>query len=114
MVPTWLATIENAPEALATIGTLMERGGTGGGLFRVMYRDFLDEANLHLDNPALAVARERFDEAAALWTAVSDKFIAAGEEGVDALHEAAALLLRLADIEEKAMTDLSALPGGGR
>ena len=110
MVPIWLATVENAPEALATIGTMMERGGTGGGLFRVMYRDFLDEANLHLSNPALAVASERFDEAAALWTAVSDKFIAAGEEGVDALHEAAALLLRLADIEEEAMTDLSTLP----
>lgn len=36
------------------------------------------------------------------------------EEGVDALQEAAAQLLRLADIEEKAMTALSALPSGGR
>ena len=114
MVPTLLSTVENAPKALATIGTLMERGGTGGGLFRAMCRDFLNEANLHLNNPALAVARDQFDEAVALWTAVSDKFIAAEEEGVDALHNAAELLLHLADIEEQAMTRLAALPDGGR
>ncbi len=109
LVPTWLDTVDEAPAALAHIGSLMERGGTGGGLFRVMYRDFLDEARHHFNAPVLVPARDKFAEAASLWSEVSDRLIAAGDEGPRALQEAAGLLQRLAVIEEEAVTDLLAL-----
>ena len=109
LAPAWLDTVADAPAALAQIGNMMERGGTGGGLFRAMYRDFLDEANQHLDRPALAAARDQFAEAAMLWTEVSERFIAAGEDGSTRLREASDLMVRVAGIEEQAMTGLAAL-----
>ena len=109
LVPTWLDTLDNAPAALAQIGMLMEQGGTGGAMFRNFYRDFLTEANEYLNSPKVEVARDKFAEAAPLWTEVSDKFIAAGSEGVDRLVEAAEILLQLADLEEEAVTGLAEL-----
>ena len=109
LVPTWLDTVTDAPAALARIGMLMERGGTGGALFRNLYRDFLTEANEYLDSPVIEAARDRFAGAAPLWTEVSEHLIAAGEEGSHRLRTAAETLLRLADIEEAAFTDLATL-----
>ena len=109
LVPTWLDTVADAPAELARIGMLMERGGTGGGLFRAMYRDFLTEANDHLASPVIEAARDRFAEAARLWTEVSEHLIAAGDAGRCRLEEAAGLLLRLADLEEAAFRDLATL-----
>ena len=109
LVPTWLDTVADAPAALARIGMLMERGGTGGALFRAMYRDFLTEANEYLDSPVIEAGRDRFAVAAPLWTEVSEHLIAAGEDGSRRLQAAAETLLRLADIEEAAFTDLATL-----
>lgn len=109
LVLKWLDTVENAPAEIKQLGMLMERGGTGGSLFRNFYRDFLTEANTYLDNPAVDSARDKFAEAAPLWTEVANKFMVAGEEGQERMVEAAGLLRQLADIEEAAMTELSIL-----
>ena len=109
LIPSWLDTIDDAPAGLALIGNLMERGGTGGGMFRAMYRDFLDEANQYVDSPNFATARNLFSEAAALWTEVSEKLISACADGPRRLQEVAGLMVRLADIEEEAMKGLAAL-----
>ena len=97
------------PEAIAEIGLLMERGGTGGGLFRYFYRDFLKEASQHLHDPRLEESAEQFDKAGRLWTEVAGHFGATADGGTGALHAAAEVLLRLADIEERAITTLSGL-----
>lgn len=112
LVPTWLDSIEDAPTALAQIGSLMEEGGTGGGLFRRMYAEFLAEANAFMRSPALDEARAGFEEAAALWTQVSQRLTASGTLGEayrDAVEDAAALMRRAADIEERAMKALACL-----
>lgn len=109
LVPTWLDTVNNAPAELARIGMLMERGGTGGALFRTMYRDFLTEAAEHLGSPVIEAARDRFAEAVPLWTEVAGHLGAAGEDGRRRLEAAAELLLRLADLEKAAFTDLATL-----
>ena len=41
----WYDTSNNVQEEFATTAMLMERAGTGGALFRNMYRDFLQEAH---------------------------------------------------------------------
>lgn len=109
LVPTWLDMVKNAPRELKQLGMIMERGGTGGALFRNMYRDFLTEADGYLNSPAIRAAHDIFAEAAPLWTQVSQKFTHAGDEGSKRLQEAAKLLLRLADMEEKAVTALANL-----
>ena len=100
-----------APEAIAEIGRLMERGGTGGGLFRYLYRDFLTEANQYLNDPRMTEAAEQFDKAGRIWTEVADHFVSAAHGGHSELRRVARALLRVADIEERAATTLSGLGG---
>ncbi|MFI6318658.1 BtrH N-terminal domain-containing protein [Nonomuraea sp. NPDC050556] len=50
------------------VAIFMERAGTGGALFRNLYRDFLAEAATILDDPRLREAHARYAEIAPLWT----------------------------------------------
>lgn len=107
LLPTWFGMVD--PDRLHQVGMLMERGGTGGALFRNFYRDFLEEANSHLHHPVIAVAHEQFAEAALLWTDVANHIMACRNEGIAPLYEAATLLMRLAALEESAMRQLATL-----
>ena len=84
----------------------MERGGTGGALFRNFYRDFLIEANSYLNSPLVKLASNKFAEAAPLWTAVSNHIMSSHDLGSAPLHEASNLLLHIADLEETAVSEL--------
>lgn len=84
---------------LATLGHVMEFGGSGGGLFRPMYAAFLREAALLVGDPRLDDAADQFDEAGTLWTRVATALEHA-EAGLDG---AAADLSLVADLEEAAM-----------
>ncbi|GAB1820017.1 BtrH N-terminal domain-containing protein [Herbidospora sp. RD11066] len=95
-VPKW----ELSADDLSTIALLMEKGGTGGALFRVLYRDFLGECAELIDDAKLRAAHALYAEAATLWTCVSAS-IAAGN-----LDEAGAILLSLSRIERNAMEAL--------
>ncbi len=95
-VPQWRL----RPDSLSQIALLMEKGGTGGALFRALYRDFLDECVQLVDNPQLRAAHTLYAEAAALWTGVSDS-IAEGS-----LTQAGAILHNLSRIEKNAMEAL--------
>lgn len=108
LMPEWIHTVSNAPSALAQMGMLMERGGTGGGLFRLMYRDFLTEANTYLDSDEVEAARATFGEAARLWTQVSQCLQAVASDR-DALREGADYLIKLAELEESAVKMLAVL-----
>lgn len=116
--PSWLDRVEDPPRDLPQMAMLMERAGTGGALFRTLYRDFLTACLPLLDDGdgpggrAAAVERGRdlFAESATLWTRVAGLVERAGLDGDPAgLTEAAGLLLRIADLETAAIGTLRSL-----
>ncbi|MFE2027719.1 BtrH N-terminal domain-containing protein [Streptomyces hygroscopicus] len=109
-VPKWLRRSDDPGEDLPRAATLMERAGTGGALFRNLYRDFLAECAQLIGSNRLRTGHTLYTEAAALWTQVAALVAAAGESG-DAEHlvRAGALLHELSRVEREAMRTLSLL-----
>ncbi|MFD8317012.1 BtrH N-terminal domain-containing protein [Kitasatospora purpeofusca] len=107
LVPGWLTRATDPGRQLPQAAEMMELAGTGGALFRNLYRDFLGECAELLDDARVRAARDRYAEAAAGWTEVAALVAAAGESG-DAAHlaRAGALLAELARIEREAMAEL--------
>ncbi|MFI6784513.1 BtrH N-terminal domain-containing protein [Micromonospora sp. NPDC050276] len=107
-VARWLDRSTDPSRDLPLAATLMERGGTGGALFRAMYRDFLAESATFVDDVNLRLGHQMYAEIAPLWTEVSQHIAAAGETGdPKQLIRASALLSELADRERHAMQILS-------
>ncbi|MFE1027052.1 BtrH N-terminal domain-containing protein [Streptomyces sp. NPDC058818] len=106
----WLQRSDNPREDLPQAALLMERAGTGGALFRNLYRDFLAECAQLIDSSHLRTAHSLYTEAASLWTQVAALIATAGESG-DAknLMQAGSLLHELSRIERDAMQELSKL-----
>ena len=96
-----------ASEDLAQVGILMERGGTGGGLFRHMYADFLREAAGHIGGDLLLHLADRFDAAGRLWTRIAGHIEGCSTGGAGRLDAAAEVLIEVADLEEAAVSDLA-------
>ncbi|NAS23525.1 DUF4872 domain-containing protein [Herbidospora sp. NEAU-GS84] len=96
LVPKWRLPAEDRRQ----VALLMERAGTGGALFRNLYRDFLGECLETVDRPEIRTAHELYAEAAARWTEVA----ALIEQG--RLDGAGAVLGDLARMEETAMRAL--------
>jgi len=113
-VPGWFERVAVPARDLPTIAMLMERAGTGGALFRILYRDFLAEC-LGLGLPdavarRIAEARDGYAEAATLWTRVAGLIETAGSTADrDLLAEAARTLQTIAATETTAMRTLSTL-----
>lgn len=109
-VRTWLRRSEDPGRDLPQASLLMEKAGTGGALFRNLYRDFLAECGQFLDSGHLRTGHRLYAEAATLWTEVAALVESAGASGDeeyllragDALHD-------LARIEREAMEALSRL-----
>ncbi|MFF8271734.1 BtrH N-terminal domain-containing protein [Streptomyces sp. NPDC016562] len=109
-VPTWLQRSADPREDLPQAAALMERAGTGGALFRNLYRDFLAECVQLIDSGHLRTGHGLYTEAAALWTQVAALIAAAGESGdAKPLVEAGSLLGEVARIEREAMQALTRL-----
>jgi hypothetical protein len=109
-VARWLDRSDDPSRDLPLAATLMERGGTGGGLFRAMYRDFLAECATIVDDDNLRHGHRLYAEIAPLWTEVSQHIAAAGEaRDPDQLARASAILTELADAERHAMQVLSGM-----
>ncbi|KOV85223.1 BtrH N-terminal domain-containing protein [Nocardia sp. NRRL S-836] len=109
----WLDRSGDPARDLPLAATLMERGGTGGSLFRVLYRDFLAEAAALTDDENLRLGHRLYAEIAPLWTEVSRHVAAAGKTGEqDHLDRASALLTELAGAERHAMEVLSRVGTG--
>jgi len=89
----------------------VETAGTGGGFFRTMYAEFLEQAAGPLDRPGLARVAGDYRRLAAAWTALARAAVAAGGDG--ALARAAALLERRRRLVEEqggaAADDLAAV-----
>ncbi|MGW7278550.1 BtrH N-terminal domain-containing protein [Streptomyces sp. NPDC054844] len=109
-VPKWLRRSDDPREDLPQAALLMERAGTGGALFRNLYRDFLAECAQLIDSSHLRTGHTLYTEAASLWTQVAALVAAAGESG-DArnLMQAGSLLRELSRVERDAMQELSKL-----
>jgi hypothetical protein len=107
-VPKWLARSADPARDLPRAAMLMERGGTGGALFRALYRDFLAECAALVDDDSLRRGHRLYAEIAPLWTEVAGQIAAAGESGDPAhLTRASRLLADLAVRERLAMQILS-------
>ncbi|PUV25901.1 BtrH N-terminal domain-containing protein [Sphingobacterium athyrii] len=91
---------------------LMERAGTGGALFRNLYRDFLKEGYDLLHIEQLHEAHQEFVEIALLWKSVSDLFYQISETArVEYIQQASETLKILATKEKKVMERLGTLNG---
>lgn len=89
---------------------LVEKAGTGGALFRNLYRDFLAECAQLIDSGHLRTGHSLYAEAATLWTQVAALIATAGETGdAENLVQAGSVLVELARIERDAMRALSML-----
>lgn len=105
----WYTTSTDLRGDFSHAATMMEKAGTGGALFRNLYRDFLQEAYQLLGLDCLKEGAERFTVIASKWTAVSDRFLEVAEtESREPLDAASELLVELSDLERIAMQQLSA------
>ncbi|HPN32829.1 MAG TPA: BtrH N-terminal domain-containing protein [bacterium] len=104
-LPRWIKMSPNPKEDLTCSAEIMENGGTGGALFRNLYRDFLIESTQYLtDNKNLNAAVELYKQAAENWTVISALIHKAGITGEQSLLEkASAICAKTAEIEKNAM-----------
>jgi len=110
LVRTWLQRAHNPRRDLPQAAFLMEKAGTGGALFRRLYRDFLAECTHLLPSRHLRTGHELYAEAATVWTQVAALITKAGESGdAQCLAQAGDLLRDLSRIERDAMEALSRL-----
>ncbi|MEU4606293.1 BtrH N-terminal domain-containing protein [Kribbella sp. NPDC023972] len=110
LVRTWLGRTDNAQRDLPQAALLMEKAGTGGALFRNLYRDFLGECTQLLDSSHLRTGHALYTEAANLWTEAAALIATAGESGdAQCLVQAGSILCELSQLEREAMQALSRL-----
>lgn len=92
------------PQLIIQAGRLMDEGGTGGSLFRNIYRDFLKECDDLYPDLGLHEAYLKFTQIAPMWGEVSKLICSAGENSNELqLKEASHILLEIASLEEEAM-----------
>jgi len=104
----WFNTSANLQYEFQTMSVLMERGGTGGALFRNLYRDFLGECLTQFNDPALESAYQRYADIALQWTVVAERLHEAGETGdVRYVSDASEILKALSEQERLAMETLA-------
>ncbi|WP_052850955.1 BtrH N-terminal domain-containing protein [Streptomyces avicenniae] len=107
LVGSWLRRTDDPQRDLPQAARLMESAGTGGALFRNLYRDFLAECAELIDSAHLRTGHALYAEAATAWTEVAALITRAGESGdARCLAQAATLLTELSRIEREAMQAL--------
>ncbi|MFE7123769.1 BtrH N-terminal domain-containing protein [Streptomyces sp. NPDC057617] len=110
LVRTWLQRTDDPQRDLPQAALLMEKAGTGGALFRNLYRDFLAECAELLDSSHLRTGHTLYTEAATLWTETATLIKQAGESGEERfLVQAGAVLGDLSRMEREAMQALACL-----
>ncbi|MFC6565274.1 BtrH N-terminal domain-containing protein [Actinoplanes utahensis] len=112
-IVTWPDRAADPARDLPVAAMLMERGGTGGALFRNLYRDFLAQCLTIVDDPHLRDAHEMYAAIAPLWTDVATLIESTGRSGRrEPLLRASALLSELATREHEAMRTLATFATG--
>ena len=100
----WFKNSKHVARDFKTIAMLMEKAGTGGALFRNLYRDFLKESADLMKSDQIYEAFWEFAKIAELWTEVSSLLHKAGESDEEKyINQAADILTDLSAREKKAM-----------
>ena len=103
----WFKTSKDLKKDFHTSASLMEKGGTGGALFRNIYRDFLKESGELIESNELIKASIAYNTIAKLWNNVADLFIKIGDtEDIKYVNQAAELFIELSEREKIAMQKL--------
>lgn len=106
----WFKTSKNIEEEFKTSSMLMEKAGTGGALFRNLYRDFLKESYELLKLEKLKTGHEAFVEIAELWTSVSGLFEKVSQtKDFKYIQQASDILKIISEKEKKAMELLATI-----
>lgn len=106
----WFKRSDDVKTEFQTTAMLMETAGTGGGLFRNLYRDFLKESAEITGLESIHKAHLGFVESAKLWTEVASLFDQAGASGdVVCINEASKILEYLSKLEYETMSLLEGL-----
>jgi Domain of unknown function (DUF4872)/Butirosin biosynthesis protein H, N-terminal len=106
----WFKSSTDVARDFKTTAMLMERAGTGGALFRNLYRDFLKESADLLDLEQVHKAYLEFSQIAELWTEVSILFDKAGDTGnEDYINQASDILMELSDREKRTLESLEVI-----
>jgi hypothetical protein len=100
----WFKTSKDIENEFKTTAMLMEKGGTGGALFRNLYRDFLRESYDLLKLDKLKKGHEEFVEIASLWTSVSQLFEKVSQtKDFKYIQQASDILKTISEKEKKTM-----------
>ncbi|MEZ5308250.1 MAG: BtrH N-terminal domain-containing protein [Pyrinomonadaceae bacterium] len=100
----WFETTPDRKRDFQTTAMLMEKAGTGGSLFRNLFRDFLIEASDLTSNKVLENASKQFESIAKKWKSVAELLHEAGETGdVRHIESASSILVDLSESERAAM-----------
>ncbi len=107
-IQNWFDASTDIETEFKTSATLMERAGTGGALFRNLYRDFLWESYELLGIDLLKQTHREFVEIADLWTKVSEQFLKVSEtKDRKYIEQASEILKSIAVKEKEAMEKLA-------
>lgn len=103
MLPTWADFSDNdLLYGLVSVFIYMETGGTGGAMFRILYRDFLKEAGELLNNDGLLKAADVYDNIIIKLREVEHQILPDDLPNIAKLRE---LYLKSGDITEKGEKD---------
>jgi hypothetical protein len=103
----WFQNSKDIKTDFQTTAMIMENGGTGGSLFRNLYRDFLQESAEILGSKEIKQIAEEYAEIAILWKKVADLLYKVGEtEDIKYINEASDILTDLSEREKVAMEKL--------
>jgi len=106
----WFESSNNIESDFKMTATLMEKAGTGGALFRNLYRDFLEECYKLRKIVELKLAHKSFIVIAGLWTSVSSLFEKAGStKDIKYIYQASEVLKDISIREKKTMELLATL-----
>jgi hypothetical protein len=100
----WFQRSKNIENEFQTTAMLMEKAGTGGALFRNLYRDFLYESYELLKLEKIKSGYEAFTEIATLWNSVSSMFeMTAETKDIKYIHKASDIMKDISAKERSAM-----------
>ncbi|TGK82887.1 DUF4872 domain-containing protein [Leptospira bourretii] len=106
----WFLTSKDIQRDFETTALMMEKAGTGGAIFRNLYRDFLLESYELTKDPIFKNSFLQFKEIADHWTKIASLFDSLGKRGEKLLlSEIKVLLHSVADLEYNTMKELSKL-----
>jgi hypothetical protein len=109
-MPQWLDDLESPADSLPEICTIMEDAGTGGGLFRMMWADFLAETAEITGIGAYQEVSESYREVSKKWTEVAGLLHEAGvASSRESLHSASKIVHETAEKEQRLMHRLMEL-----